>query len=389
MRFGIPCFVLAACLLHPPALAAQSVTDRTPNLNGAWTGTAHSAYFNFMHRFQVSDDAARKVSNSPNFLMGYSVSDRVLLGANYATSSTVAPAYPNEWEFFARAGVLEHGDHGVVAAQAGYNLAASSFDAEISGAHDFGALRLVAGARAFTNGYYEDESRLAVAAGALFRLTNAIALAGDVATLLERADDEEIAWGAALQIAIPYTPHSLSLQAANTRTGTLQGSSRGGGDVAYGFEFTVPLTIGRYTGGSAGHAAEPPPEPATTAAPVVTPSPAAHPAEPTHAGAEASDPPAAKPAAQAVASSAAGDTVYADIKQLAFAPAELDAKVGTTVIWTNRDPLPHTVTAVDGSFDSGLIEPGKRWSYTFSKAGSFPFTCTPHPFMRGIVEVTR
>ena len=387
MRFGIPGFVLAACLLHAPALAAQSVTDRTPNLNGAWTGTAHSAYFNFMHRFQVADDETRKVSNSPNFLIGYSMSDRVLVGANYATSSTVAPAYPNEWEFFARAGVLEHGDHGVVAAQAGYNIAASSFDAEISGAHDFGALRLMAGGRAFTNGYYEDEARIAVAAGALFRLTSAIALAGDVATLLERADHEEIAWGAALQIAIPYTPHSLSLQAANTRTSTLQGSSRGSNDVAYGFEFTVPLTIGRYTGGgNSGQRAEVSPAPVSEDPPVApAPPPPAAAAGHAHATAERTDTAAARPITQP----AAADTIYADIRQLAFAPAELDVKVGTTIIWTNRDPLPHTVTATDGSFDSGLIEPGKRWSHTFSKAGSFPFTCTPHPFMRGIVEVTR
>jgi plastocyanin len=47
----------------------------------------------------------------------------------------------------------------------------------------------------------------------------------------------------------------------------------------------------------------------------------------------------------------------------------------------------HTVTATDGRFDSGNIEPGERRSLTFSRAGTFPFHCTPHPFMRGEIVV--
>jgi plastocyanin len=48
----------------------------------------------------------------------------------------------------------------------------------------------------------------------------------------------------------------------------------------------------------------------------------------------------------------------------------------------------HTVTAVDGSFDSGLMNPDGSWSHTFTEAGEFEYFCTPHPWMRAKVIVT-
>jgi amicyanin len=65
----------------------------------------------------------------------------------------------------------------------------------------------------------------------------------------------------------------------------------------------------------------------------------------------------------------------------------LQVTVGTTIEWTNNDPMPHTVTATDKSFDSGLIDPGKTYRHTFTKAGTFNFFCQPHPFMKGTVVV--
>ena len=62
--------------------------------------------------------------------------------------------------------------------------------------------------------------------------------------------------------------------------------------------------------------------------------------------------------------------------------------VGTTVTWTNDDPgMLHTVTAVDGSFDSGMISEGGTFSYTFETPGDFEYFCTPHPWMRAKVTV--
>ena len=45
------------------------------------------------------------------------------------------------------------------------------------------------------------------------------------------------------------------------------------------------------------------------------------------------------------------------------------------------------MTATDKSFDSGMIEPGSSWSHTFNQAGTFTYSCTPHPFMKGTVVV--
>ncbi|MEP7361017.1 MAG: plastocyanin/azurin family copper-binding protein [Chloroflexota bacterium] len=62
--------------------------------------------------------------------------------------------------------------------------------------------------------------------------------------------------------------------------------------------------------------------------------------------------------------------------------------LGATVTWTNNDPgMTHTVTAVDGSFDSGNLAAGQAFSYTFDNPGTFEYACTPHPWMRGRIEV--
>ena len=65
----------------------------------------------------------------------------------------------------------------------------------------------------------------------------------------------------------------------------------------------------------------------------------------------------------------------------------LRVNVGAAVTWSNDDNQIHTVTAVDGSFDSGFLEPGETWSYTFDQAGEFEYFCLPHPWMRAKVIV--
>ena len=175
--------------------------------------------------------------------------------------------------------------------------------------------------------------------GAVLRLNRWFALAGDFTTLLDRRPGEEAAWGAGLQIAIPYSPHSLSLQVTNTNTATLQGSSRGVDRVRGGFEFTIPFTLSRYFGGR------------------------------TSGG----------------RGTASGTKV--EMREMAFGPGRLEAAVGSAVEWTNRDQVVHTVTADDGSWESGPIEPGATWRHTFDRAGDYPFHCTPHPFMKGMVVV--
>lgn len=73
-----------------------------------------------------------------------------------------------------------------------------------------------------------------------------------------------------------------------------------------------------------------------------------------------------------------------------YSPNTIVVSVGTTVTWVNNDSMLHTVTAGDGSFDSGftaLRKKGDTWSYTFTKKGEFPYYCVPHPWMMGKIIV--
>jgi plastocyanin len=81
-------------------------------------------------------------------------------------------------------------------------------------------------------------------------------------------------------------------------------------------------------------------------------------------------------------------TITVPIKGLAFTRGRRTVAVGTTVVWTNHDGTPHTVTAGDGTtFASPSVAPGKAYSRTFSKRGTFEFYCSVHPFMRGTISV--
>ena len=61
--------------------------------------------------------------------------------------------------------------------------------------------------------------------------------------------------------------------------------------------------------------------------------------------------------------------------------------VNNTVMWTNNDNEAHTVTASDGSFNSGNMNPGATFTYTFTTPGTYTYICTYHPWMRGYVVV--
>ncbi len=76
------------------------------------------------------------------------------------------------------------------------------------------------------------------------------------------------------------------------------------------------------------------------------------------------------------------------IENLVFSPAEITIKKGTTVTWTNKDSVAHTVTADDGNGpNSQLFEQGETYSYKFDEVGTFKYHCQPHPSMKGTVVV--
>jgi plastocyanin len=300
----------------------------------------------------VTDAPTRKVTNSPTFLLGYAPLTGLLAGFNYASASTVAANYPNEWEVFGRLRLLSEGRLPVSASvQAGYNEAARSVDGAVDVSRSLGPLRALGTVRVFSDAF-GGSSAVAAGGGAVLTL-GPVALAGDYTRLLDWSQDA--AWGAALQWRIPHTPHTLSLHATNARTGTLQGASRGEGSTAYGFEFTVPITLARYFGGGGADAA------AVTDAAAVADAPAV---------------------------AGAGGVVTIVIKNLAYGQARVEVAPGTKVRWVNEDPVEHTVTAVNRRFDSGMIKPGGGvYERTFTEPGEYAYSCTPHPFMKAVVVV--
>lgn len=78
------------------------------------------------------------------------------------------------------------------------------------------------------------------------------------------------------------------------------------------------------------------------------------------------------------------------IRDFAFQPDSISVPAGATVTWVNCEQFgvePHTTTSDGAVWDSPDINPGQRFSHTFPAQGSFPFHCTPHPFMLGKVVV--
>ena len=81
------------------------------------------------------------------------------------------------------------------------------------------------------------------------------------------------------------------------------------------------------------------------------------------------------------------EKVEVTIAKFVFTPSPLKIKRGTTVVWTNKDDATHTISSDSGLFSSGSIIKGNSYSFTFEKAGTYPYICGFHLGMQGIVEV--
>jgi plastocyanin len=81
------------------------------------------------------------------------------------------------------------------------------------------------------------------------------------------------------------------------------------------------------------------------------------------------------------------ETTEVKIDNFSFGPGTLTVPVGTTVTWTNRDDIPHTVVSTEGAFKSKVLDTDEKFSFTFSKAGTYPYFCSIHPKMTGKVIV--
>jgi plastocyanin len=121
---------------------------------------------------------------------------------------------------------------------------------------------------------------------------------------------------------------------------------------------------------------------AATVAPAATPAPTPKPTPKPVATKAAKAKPKSTPAA------APAGTVMLTIKNFVFSPNVLTVKVGQTIDVVNLDSAPHTVTADDGSFDSGTLEQGQHYTFTIKTAGTFTYICDIHQYMTGTIKVT-
>jgi plastocyanin len=90
---------------------------------------------------------------------------------------------------------------------------------------------------------------------------------------------------------------------------------------------------------------------------------------------------------EAAPSGEAAKSEKVEIVEFTYEPDPVVVQAGGKVTWQNEDTAPHTATADDGSFDTGIVEKGKLGSATFKEPGTFTYFCEIHPTMHGTVEV--
>jgi plastocyanin len=100
---------------------------------------------------------------------------------------------------------------------------------------------------------------------------------------------------------------------------------------------------------------------------------------------KADPPPSQSPATQPTSQ----PTATVKIDNFEFEPKELNVAVGTTVTWQNADDVPHTATSKDDpqTFDSGALDTDEKFSFTFTKPGTYTYYCKVHTHMTGVVIV--
>jgi plastocyanin len=330
------------------ALPAQSVLERSPNLHGTWGLQAGQAAFVFAHRFEFLD-GGDELFNIPTLSLGLGLPLGLTAGLEYTSNSeiVVGARGQNEAEYWLKRGI-PLGTRAAVAAMVAYNGLADSFDGAVSARTELGPLGIMGELRGFSDLFATGEAGMAGAVGAMARFTPYLGVNGDVGRVLS-ADSFDVVWSGGLALAIPGSPHTLSLHASNGGATTLQGASRekvtGPKSVRYGFSFTIPLGNGSQW------------------MRIFRPA----------------------PAAPAQTSGASGDTVRVPIRMIAYQPPEIRIRAGQTVQWINQDPTVHTVTGE--GWTSEVMAEGARYTRRFDQAGRYPYRCLPHPQMTGVVIV--
>jgi plastocyanin len=89
------------------------------------------------------------------------------------------------------------------------------------------------------------------------------------------------------------------------------------------------------------------------------------------------------------AEAASAATPAIEIDNYSFSPGALTVPVGTTVTWTNKDEVPHTIVSADNPrlFRSGGLDTDDKFAFKFTRAGTYKYFCSVHPYMTGEIVV--
>jgi plastocyanin len=340
--------LLIGATLAVPA-RAQITIQRTANVSGGWV--AAPGVLEVQVRPMVGPGIDRGTTVVPGASAGYGISPRLMIGADVASQTITMGRELVEWQVHGRYLISPDDDGSVqLALTTAINGAAGSLDAEFAGAYWLGPLRLMGAVRAFTDAFDRGDGRVVAGGGVVVHplaRRMPVAIGADIMSLGNRRGGEQPAWSISAMAGLFDTDHTVSVFATNSTSHTLQGRSLGTRDSRFGAEFTLRLPLGRGLGQ---------PLPVDWTLPRV----------------ERTDRAA---------------TMFADIRNFNFIQQVIEVVSGTTIEWTNHDRVMHTVTGDDGSWRSGAIRPGGKWRATFSRPGSYPFHCGPHPYMRGVVIV--
>lgn len=362
-----------APLLAVHALPAQSYMERSPGISGTWTLDRSEAAFSFAHRFEFLN-GGDEVINVPTLDFAIGLPLGLTAGLDYTSNSEIVPSRlgQNETQYWLKRAV-GIGEHARFSGLAAYNTNARSLDGALSARTAFGPVALLGELRGFSHRYGEDRPGMAGTVGAVLRLTPYLGISGDVGQAFF-GDSPPAVWSAGVALAIPGSPHTLSMHATNGGAITLQGAAHrkeiGAEKRRYGFIFTVPLGTGarwaRIFRPGREEALPMPPAAPMAAAP--------------EAG--AAEAPVGSPGADSVA-------VTVEIRQVAYAQKTVRIHAGQSVAWVNRDPLQHTVTGDDGKWSSPLLSEGQRFVQRFDRPGRYKYHCLPHPQMQAVVIVEK
>ncbi|MCL5987210.1 MAG: cupredoxin domain-containing protein [Actinobacteria bacterium] len=82
-----------------------------------------------------------------------------------------------------------------------------------------------------------------------------------------------------------------------------------------------------------------------------------------------------------------GEKLEISMKDNKFDPANAEVKTGTVITFINNDSVTHHVKAEAEAFESGDLEPGQKWTTVISNPGEYPYSCSLHPEMNGVITV--